>query len=61
VTDAALSLHGGIGYCVGSPVERLYRDARSLWFEEGTAEMQKMTIVESLLQKARREERSNRQ
>ncbi|WP_258111418.1 acyl-CoA dehydrogenase family protein [Alicyclobacillus sp. SP_1] len=61
VTDGALSLHGGIGYCVGSPVERLYRDARSLWFEEGTAEMQKMTIVESLLQTARRAERSNRQ
>ncbi|WP_085524261.1 acyl-CoA dehydrogenase family protein [Tuberibacillus sp. Marseille-P3662] len=57
VTDNALSLFGGSGYAVGSPVERLYRDARSLWFEEGTEEMQKMTIAESLLTNARRRER----
>lgn len=60
VTDGALSLFGGIGYCVGSPVERLYRDARSLWFEEGTAEMQKMTIAEALLTNARKREREAR-
>jgi alkylation response protein AidB-like acyl-CoA dehydrogenase len=57
VTDGALSLFGGAGYMVGSPVERLYRDARSLWFEEGTLEMQKMTIAEDLLSSARRKER----
>ncbi|WP_245631927.1 acyl-CoA dehydrogenase family protein [Alicyclobacillus ferrooxydans] len=57
VTDAALSLFGGIGYAVGSPIERLYRDARSLWFEEGTIETQKMTIVEKLLAEARKRER----
>ncbi|MFC4619449.1 acyl-CoA dehydrogenase family protein [Camelliibacillus cellulosilyticus] len=60
VTDHALALFGGIGYCVGSPVERLYRDARSLWFEEGTIEMQKMTIAEALLTNARRRERIGR-
>ncbi|MFC7395215.1 acyl-CoA dehydrogenase family protein [Scopulibacillus cellulosilyticus] len=60
VTDGALSLFGGIGYCVGSPVERLYRDARSLWFEEGTVEMQKMTIAEAMLTNARRRERAKR-
>ncbi|WAH37862.1 acyl-CoA dehydrogenase family protein [Alicyclobacillus dauci] len=60
VTDGALSLFGGIGYAVGSPVERLYRDARSLWFEEGTAEMQKMTIAEALLTNARRREREEK-
>lgn len=58
VTDGALALFGGVGYCVGSPVERLYRDARSLWFEEGTAEMQKMTIAEGLLTNARRRDRA---
>ncbi|MCL6594271.1 MAG: acyl-CoA dehydrogenase family protein, partial [Alicyclobacillus sp.] len=57
VTDAALSLHGGVGYMEGSQVERLYRDARSLWFEEGTLEMQQMTIAEALLTQARRAER----
>ncbi|GGE40083.1 acyl-CoA dehydrogenase [Pullulanibacillus camelliae] len=60
VTDGALSLFGGIGYSVESPIERLYRDARSLWFEEGTAEMQKMTIAESLLKNARQREREAR-
>ncbi|MBX5437462.1 MAG: acyl-CoA dehydrogenase family protein [Alicyclobacillaceae bacterium] len=60
VTDHALSLFGGIGYAVGSPIERLYRDARSLWFEEGTIEMQKMTIAERLLAEARRQERAAR-
>lgn len=59
VTDGALSIFGGVGYISGSPVERLYRDARSLWFEEGTAEMQKMTIAERLLAEARRRERQN--
>ncbi|GGH76881.1 alkylation response protein AidB-like acyl-CoA dehydrogenase [Pullulanibacillus pueri] len=61
VTDGALSLFGGRGYSVDSPIERLYRDARSLWFEEGTAEMQKMTIAESLLKNARQRERKERQ
>ncbi len=60
VTDNALSLFGGIGYAVGSPIERLYRDARSIWFEEGTIETQKMTIVERLLSEARRREREAR-
>jgi len=60
VTDSALSLFGGIGYAVGSPVERLYRDARSLWLEEGTLEMQNMTIAEALLQDARQDMRESR-
>lgn len=61
VTDGALSLFGGIGYSVGSPVERLYRDARSLWFEEGTAEMQKQVIAEAMLTNARRREKLEKQ
>ncbi|WEG14860.1 acyl-CoA dehydrogenase family protein [Pullulanibacillus sp. KACC 23026] len=60
VTDHALALYGGVGYSVDRPIERLYRDARSLWFEEGTIEMQKMTIAEKLLTNARRREREKR-
>ena len=60
VTDAALSLFGGLGYSADSPIERLYRDARSLWFEEGTIEMQKMTIAEAMLTNARRQEREQK-
>jgi alkylation response protein AidB-like acyl-CoA dehydrogenase len=49
VTDAALQVHGGLGYFAPSPIERVYRDARAQLFEEGTAEVQKMTIARALL------------
>jgi alkylation response protein AidB-like acyl-CoA dehydrogenase len=49
VTDAALDVHGGIGYFSPTPIERVYRDARAQRFEEGTSEIQKMTIARELL------------
>jgi alkylation response protein AidB-like acyl-CoA dehydrogenase len=49
VTDAALQIHGGLGYFSPTPIERVYRDARAQLFEEGTAEVQKMTIARELL------------
>jgi alkylation response protein AidB-like acyl-CoA dehydrogenase len=51
VTDAALQIHGGLGYFSPSPIERVYRDARAQLFEEGTAEVQKMTIARDLLRR----------
>jgi alkylation response protein AidB-like acyl-CoA dehydrogenase len=48
VTDSAINVHGGIGY-FKSPIERVYRDARAQRFEEGTVEIQKMTISRALL------------
>ena len=49
VSDAALRVHGGLGYFSPTPIERVYRDARAQLFEEGTAEVQKMTIARELL------------
>lgn len=49
VTDKALRICGGIAYLRGHPMERIYRDARALWFEEGTAEIQKLVIARDLL------------
>jgi alkylation response protein AidB-like acyl-CoA dehydrogenase len=49
VTDGALQIHGGLGYFAPGPIERVYRDARAQLFEEGTAEVQKMTIARDLL------------
>jgi alkylation response protein AidB-like acyl-CoA dehydrogenase len=49
VTDGALQVWGGAGYFEGSPIARLYRDARAQRFEEGTAEIQKATIARELL------------
>ena len=40
VTDRALLVHGGIGYTRAHPIERLYRDARLNWLEEGPPTVQ---------------------
>jgi alkylation response protein AidB-like acyl-CoA dehydrogenase len=49
VTDRALLVHGGIGYTRRHPVERLYRDARLNWLEEGTPTIQYLVIARELL------------
>lgn len=49
VTDRALQVHGGLGYTTERPIERIYRDARGFWFEEGTAEVQQLVIARALL------------
>ncbi|WEG14863.1 acyl-CoA dehydrogenase family protein [Pullulanibacillus sp. KACC 23026] len=51
VTDKALRIFGGIGYFKGSEIERIYRDGRLQWFEEGTAETQKVVIAKHYLTK----------
>ncbi|HEY3471717.1 MAG TPA: acyl-CoA dehydrogenase family protein [Amycolatopsis sp.] len=49
VTDRALLVHGGIGYTRKYPIERLYRDARLNWLEEGTPTIQYMVAARELL------------
>jgi alkylation response protein AidB-like acyl-CoA dehydrogenase len=49
VTDRALRMHGGIGYTRAHKIERHYRDARALWFEEGTSEIQRLVIADEVL------------
>lgn len=49
VTDRALLVHGGIGYTRQHPIERLYRDARLNWLEEGTPTIQYMVTARQLL------------
>jgi len=44
-TDAAVQLHGGIGYIRGTKVERLYRDAKITEIYEGTSEVMRMVIA----------------
>jgi alkylation response protein AidB-like acyl-CoA dehydrogenase len=50
VTDHALRVHGGYGYTKEAPIERIYRDARSFWFEEGTAEIQQLVVARNVLE-----------
>lgn len=49
VTDRALLIHGGIGYTRAHPIERLYRDARLNWLEEGTPTIQYMVTAAQLM------------
>ncbi|OYD50452.1 acyl-CoA dehydrogenase family protein [Acidovorax kalamii] len=50
VIDTALQLHGGRGVEVGSKVESLYRDIRSLRIYEGATEVQQLIIGKAVLQ-----------
>ncbi|HEY0700278.1 MAG TPA: acyl-CoA dehydrogenase, partial [Micromonospora sp.] len=49
VTDRALLVHGGIGYTRRSPIERLYRDARLNWLEEGPPTIQYLVAARELV------------
>jgi acyl-CoA dehydrogenase len=47
--DEALQIHGGMGVVEGTTVERLYREVRALRIYEGTSEIQKLIIANSIL------------
>jgi acyl-CoA dehydrogenase len=49
VIDRAVQLLGGRGVVSGHPVERLYREIRSLRIYEGTTEVQKLVIAGQVL------------
>ncbi len=49
VIDMALQMHGGLGVMVGSRVESLYRDIRSLRIYEGATEVQQLIIGKAVL------------
>ena len=49
VIDAAVQLWGGMGVVSEQPVERLYRDLRSLRIYEGATEVQLLIIARELL------------
>jgi len=49
VTDRALLVFGGIGYTRASAIERLHRDARLNWLEEGPPTVQHLTIAREAL------------
>jgi alkylation response protein AidB-like acyl-CoA dehydrogenase len=49
IVDAAVQIHGGMGFMREAEIERLYRDCRVLRIYEGTSDIQLLTIARSLL------------
>ena len=52
VSDYMLEIFGGIGYfedCEYGPVERMYRDCRAMWLEEGPRTVQRLTAARKLI------------
>jgi acyl-CoA dehydrogenase len=49
VIDQAVQIHGGLGVLRGTPIERLYREARAPRIYEGTSEIQRLIIARQLL------------
>ncbi len=52
VIDRVLQMFGGLGVKSGMPIERLYRDIRSLRIYEGATEVQKLIIARELMKQA---------
>ena len=49
VADRAVQIFGAMGYCKGTPIERIYRDARVFRIYDGTSEIHRGVIARGLL------------
>lgn len=53
VTDRAVQVFGGMGFCKELPIERYYRDARIYRIFDGTSEIHRTVIARSLSKRGR--------
>ncbi len=49
ITNHAVQIHGGYGYCLEYPVQRLWRDIKLMEIGAGTSEIRRMIIARELL------------
>ena len=52
VCDQAIQIHGGYGYCLEFPVQKLWRDAKLYEIGAGTSEIRRMIIARELTREA---------
>ncbi len=52
VCDQAIQIHGGYGYCLEFPVQKLWRDAKLYEIGAGTSEVRRMIIGRELTREA---------
>ncbi len=52
VCDQAIQIHGGYGYCLEFPVQKLWRDAKLYEIGAGTSEVRRMIIARELTREA---------
>jgi isovaleryl-CoA dehydrogenase len=52
VCDQAIQIHGGYGYCLEFPVQKLWRDAKLYEIGAGTSEVRRLIIARELTREA---------
>ena len=50
ITEEAVQIHGGYGYCMEYPVQRYWRDAKLGTIGAGTSEIRRLIVARELLQ-----------
>ncbi|MGA2025865.1 MAG: acyl-CoA dehydrogenase family protein [Syntrophobacteraceae bacterium] len=63
VCDQAIQIHGGYGYCLEFPVQKLWRDAKLYEIGAGTSEVRRLIIARELTREefAKKAERAGQQ
>ena len=60
IVDTALQIHGGFGYMNDYPLERMYRDIKITEIYEGSSEIMKVVIANSILPRDKKKDKKDK-